>query len=89
MRVRYLLPSGAPLEKTYTVTPKSRFNIWVDFEEFPDGSGNLALANTDVSAVLEVHQRRANHRRAGDVPQPAGPVLRRRPRERWRARHPR
>jgi hypothetical protein len=54
VRVRYLRPSGAPLEKTYTVNPGSRFNIWVDPEEFPEGSGNLALANTDVSAVLEV-----------------------------------
>jgi hypothetical protein len=52
--VRYLLPSGGPLEKTYTVPPKSRFNIWVDNEQFPDGSGTLALANTDVSAVLQV-----------------------------------
>jgi hypothetical protein len=54
VRVRYLLPSGAPLEKTYTVSPGSRFNIWVDTEEVPGGSGVLALANTDVSAVLEV-----------------------------------
>jgi Tol biopolymer transport system component len=54
VRVRYLRPSGAPLEKTYRVAPSARFNIWVDTEQFPDGSGNLALANTDVSAVFEV-----------------------------------
>jgi hypothetical protein len=54
VRVRYLLPSGAPLVKTYTVAPYSRFNIWVDFEEFPAGSGTLPLANTDVAAVVDV-----------------------------------
>jgi hypothetical protein len=54
VRIRYLLPAGGPLVKTYTVNPASRFNVWVDWEQFPDGSGNLALANTDVSAVIEV-----------------------------------
>jgi len=54
VRVRYLRPSGAPLEKTYVLPPTSRTNIWVDVEQFPDGSGNLALASTDVSAVFEV-----------------------------------
>jgi sugar lactone lactonase YvrE len=52
VRVRYLRPSGAPLEKTYTLPASSRTNIWVDFEEFP-GVGQ-ALLNTDVSAVVEV-----------------------------------
>jgi hypothetical protein len=52
VRVRFLRPSGAPLEKTYTLPPTSRTNIWVDYEEFP-GLG-AALAATDVSAVLEV-----------------------------------
>ena len=52
VRVRYLRPSGAPLEKTYTLLSNSRTNIWVDYEEFP-GLG-LALASTDVSAVFEV-----------------------------------
>jgi hypothetical protein len=54
VRVRYLLPGGEPLVKTYVVRAKSRFNIWVDQEQFPDDSGNQALANTDVSAVFEV-----------------------------------
>jgi hypothetical protein len=54
VRIRYLLPSGTPLEKTYTLNPASRFNVWVDWEEFPAGSGTFALANTDVSAVIEV-----------------------------------
>ena len=52
VRVRYLRPSGAPLEKTYTLLPNSRTNIWVDYEEFP-GLGQ-ALLNTDVSAVFTV-----------------------------------
>ncbi|MCU0256142.1 MAG: hypothetical protein MUF60_05325 [Vicinamibacterales bacterium] len=49
-RVRYLRPSGAPLEKTYTLPPRSRTNIWVDNEQFA-GLG-AALADTDVSAVI-------------------------------------
>jgi hypothetical protein len=52
VRVRYLRPSGAPLEKTYTLPPTSRTNIWVDVEEFA-GLGQ-ALSRTDVSAVIEV-----------------------------------
>jgi hypothetical protein len=52
VRVRYLRPSGTPLEKSYTLAPTSRTNIWVDLEEFP-GLGQ-ALASTDVSAVFEV-----------------------------------
>jgi hypothetical protein len=52
VRVRYLRPSGAPLEKSYTLPPTSRTNIWVDVEDVP-GLG-LALSNTDVSAVVEV-----------------------------------
>ena len=51
VRVRFLRPSGAPLEKTYTLPPTSRNNIWVNEEDFP-GLGK-ALAATDVSAVFE------------------------------------
>ena len=50
VRVRYLRPTGAPLEKIYALAPNSRTNIWVDVEEFP-GEG-AALASTDVSAVI-------------------------------------
>jgi hypothetical protein len=53
VRVRYLRPSGAPLEKVHTVPPHSRYNIWVNQEELPPGSGQKPLASTDVSAVLE------------------------------------
>jgi hypothetical protein len=34
------------------VSANSRFNIWVDVEEFPAGSAVTALSNTDVSAVI-------------------------------------
>ena len=45
VRVRFLLPSGPPLERTYTVPPQQRMNIYVD--EIPE------LRETDVSAVIE------------------------------------
>ena len=51
VRVRYLRGTGTPLEKTYTLAPRSRTNIWVNVEEFP-GVGR-ALASADISAVIE------------------------------------
>jgi Tol biopolymer transport system component len=51
VRVRYLRTSGAPLEKTYTLPPSSRTNIWVNVEDFA-GLGR-ALASAELSAVLE------------------------------------
>ena len=48
----YLLPDGTTLAKDYTVPANSRFNIWVDEEQFPDGSGNRLLANTAVSTTI-------------------------------------
>jgi hypothetical protein len=50
--VRYLRPSGEPLERTYTVPARSRYSIWVDREEFPAQSGNRTLSASDVSAVI-------------------------------------
>lgn len=48
VEITYLLPSPqAPLVRTYTVAPASRFNIWVDHE-------HATLANTDVSAIVRV-----------------------------------
>jgi hypothetical protein len=47
VRVRYLRPAGAPLEKTYTVGAHARMTIWVD-QELDD------LAATDVSAAIDV-----------------------------------
>jgi hypothetical protein len=43
--VRYLLPSGAQITKSYTSLPNSRFNIWVNHE-------HPSLADTDVSGVV-------------------------------------
>ncbi len=43
--VTYLLPTGAPIARTYDVGPRSRFNVWVN-REAP------ILASTDVSAVV-------------------------------------
>ena len=53
LTVTYLLPNGTSKVKTYTVGPRSRFNIWVDEEQFPEGSGDKALADTAVSVVVE------------------------------------
>jgi len=46
LKVTYLLPSGQPLIKTYTVAGRSRFNIWVDQDD-------PALADTAVSTLVE------------------------------------
>ena len=49
--VQYLLPAGQ-ISKDYVVSANSRYNIWVDLEQFPEGSGVFALANTPVSATV-------------------------------------
>ncbi len=46
VRVRFLLPSGVPTDRAYTVPPRSRFTVWVN--------QIAALASTDVSAVIDV-----------------------------------
>jgi hypothetical protein len=48
----YLLANGATISKSYSVPAQSRFTIWADEEQFPEGSGNRALANVAVSATL-------------------------------------
>ena len=45
VRVRFLRPSGAPIERFYTVQPNSRFTLAVD--------AIAELSATDVSAVIE------------------------------------
>jgi hypothetical protein len=45
VRVRFLLPSGAPIEQFYTVAANSRFTLPVD--------GVAGLEATDVSAVID------------------------------------
>ncbi len=52
IKVTYLLGSGAPLVKNYTVAPQSRFNIWVDNEGVTDPA-LAALANAELSAIIE------------------------------------
>lgn len=53
VEVTYLLPPpAAPLVKTYTVGPQSRFNIWVDNEGLTDTT-LAALANAELSAIIE------------------------------------
>ena len=47
--VDYLLTNGSVLTKTYTVAANSRFTIWVDEEQFPNLSGNRALASVSCS----------------------------------------
>ena len=47
--VDYLLTNGSVMTKDYTVAANSRFTIWVDEEQFPNLSGNRALANVNCS----------------------------------------
>ena len=54
VEVRYLRPSPLPvLTKTYVVGPRSRFNIWVNVEQFdtPTGPAPL-LASAELSADI-------------------------------------
>jgi hypothetical protein len=46
LKVTYLLPSGAPFEKTYSVGPQQRLTIYVQDED-------TRLANTPVSVIVE------------------------------------
>ena len=52
VRATYLLRDGTTLTKDYAVPANSRFNIWVDEEQFPDGSGNRRLVNADLSTTI-------------------------------------
>ena len=68
VRVTYLLPSGAPLEKTYRVPPATRVTIWVNNEQFPHGSGQSRARVHRGVGDSAGRERRADHRRARDVP---------------------
>ncbi len=48
----YLLPDGSTRQKSFVVPARSRFNIWVDEEEMPVGSGQRPLSNTAVSTTI-------------------------------------
>jgi Tol biopolymer transport system component len=47
VRATFLKPDGSSIVRTYTVAPRSRFNIWVD-------TVDAALADTAVSTTIEV-----------------------------------
>ena len=64
--VRYLLSSGTVITRTYSMAPHSRTTIYVNV--IP------GIEETDVSG--DITADRADHRRAGDVSQHAGTVLR-------------
>ncbi len=53
VEVSYLRGSSDPvLTRTYTVGARQRRTIWVDEEQFPEGSGLKPLEATDVSASI-------------------------------------
>lgn len=79
VRARYLRPSGAPVEKVYTLPPRARTTIWVDAEMFDTPSGPATvLDNTDVAAVFDaltgpgIIVERALYRDSPDHPFEAG-----------------
>lgn len=49
VRITYMLPTGATYTKSYPVAAGSRFNIWVDQEQF---GGVARLADTAVAATV-------------------------------------
>jgi hypothetical protein len=51
--VNYLLTSGAPFTKQYTVPGNSRFTILVNEEEIPAGSGQKPLAGAEISTTVD------------------------------------
>ena len=65
VEARYLTAAGRTLTKSYVVAANSRRTIYVDAEQFP-GEG-AALSDAAVSTSADFDQRRADHRRAGDV----------------------
>ncbi len=52
IEAQYLLDDGRALSKRYRVAAQSRFNIWVDLEELPAGSGEYPLDDVAVSTVI-------------------------------------
>ena len=68
--VRFLLPSGTTITRTYSLPPGSRTTIYVNEIQ--------GLDETDVSG--EVTAERADRRRTGHVPEPVRPAVRARPR---------
>jgi hypothetical protein len=58
IQVRYLLPAPlAPLVKTYSVAPKSRFNIWVNTEAAVLDDAEMSAVVTSTNAVPVIVER--------------------------------
>ena len=78
VRATYLQPNAPPLEKDYSLPPHSRTTVWVDYEEFPSGSGQRLLANSDFGATfasldgLGFIAERAMYLSRPDLPIPGG-----------------
>ena len=71
--VRFLRPAGAPIERTYTLPPHSRTN---------DPRRLRRTRAREHGRLGGDHRDGADRRRTRDVPEPARPAVRRRPRER-------
>ncbi len=69
VEVKYLLPTGPPIVKVYSVAGKRRFNIWLNADD-------ARLAHTDVSAVIKADRpiivERAMYRSSGGTMFAAG-----------------
>ena len=73
VRITFLRPAPKPpLQKTYTIEARSRFNVWVNQERFPDDTGTRELASEELSGLVEVLngpeiivERAMYHTRAG------------------------
>jgi hypothetical protein len=69
--VTFLRTAGSPVEKTYTVAPTSRFNLWVNLQ-VPE------LANETFGTVIEslngvaIAVERSMYNSSGGVPFAAG-----------------
>ena len=77
VQVRYLRPAGvAPIVKHYSVPARSRFTIWVDQED--------TARQQPTCRPRSLRRQRADHRRAIDVSEHAGPRLQGRAQQRRR-----
>ena len=57
VEVRYLLPEGEPIVRTYRVAANSRFNIWVDWEDARLAATSVAQVITSTNDVPVVVER--------------------------------
>lgn len=53
LTVQYLLTTGAPITRTYTADPNSRFNIWVDLEPGLEDVAVSTVIASDVPVIVE------------------------------------